>query len=50
MEPGLRDIGDPGDRIGEPRQWIDIVELGGTYQRVHKSGALTAAVGADEQP
>lgn len=36
--------------VGEPGLRIDIVELGGSDQRVHDGGALTAAIRAAEQP
>ena len=43
-------IGDPGQYVGEPGLWIDVVELGGLDQRQHDRGAFAAAVGAGEQP
>jgi hypothetical protein len=43
-------IVDAGEHIGEPRLWIDIIELGGLNERQHYRGALPAAVGAREQP
>lgn len=43
-------IGDASEDIGEPRLGVDIVELCCLYQRVDDGGALTAAVGAAEQP
>jgi hypothetical protein len=50
VKSALGDIGNLGERIGEPGQWIDVVELGGANQRVHEGGAFSAPVGADEQP
>ena len=43
-------IGDAGEHIGEPSLGIDVVEFGGLNQRVHDGGALTATLGAGEEP
>ena len=50
MEPGGGMIGDAGEHVGEPGLRIDVVELGSFDQRVQRSGALAAAIGAGEQP
>ena len=50
MEPALRRLGDASEHIGEPGLRIDIVELGGADQRVHRRRAHAAAVGTAEQP
>src|SRR5580704_9686196 len=43
-------IVDPGQHVGEPSLRIDIVELGRLNECQHDRGALTAAIGACEQP
>lgn len=40
MKSALGNIGNAGERIGEPGQWVDIVELCRANQRVHEGGAL----------
>jgi len=50
VEPALRRLGDAAEHIGEPGLRIDIVELGGADERVHRRGAGAAAVRAGEQP
>ena len=50
MKPSLRDVGNPGEHVGEPGLRIDAVELGSHYQGSHDRGAVGAAVGASEQP
>ena len=50
VHTGVRQIGDAGEDIGEPGLRIDIVELGGDDEGVHRRGALAPAVGAAEQP
>ena len=47
---GVRQIGDAGENIGEPGPRVDVVELRGDDEGVHRRGSLTAAVGAGEQP
>lgn len=42
--------GDPAEHVSQPDLRIDIVQLGGDDQRLHRRGALAAAVGAREQP
>jgi hypothetical protein len=27
LEAALRQVGDTGEHVGEPRQWIDVIEL-----------------------
>ena len=43
-------IGDPGQHLSEPSLRIDAVELGRLNERQHDRCALTAAIGAGEQP
>ena len=50
MHPGVRQRRDAPEDIGEPRLRVDVVELGGADQGVHRRGALAASVGAAEQP
>ena len=50
MHPRVRRLGDAGKHIGEPSLRVDVVELGGGDEGVHRRGALAAAVGAAEQP
>ena len=50
VEPGGGVIGDAGEDVGEPGLRVDVVELGGDDQGVHEGGALTAAIGAGEEP
>jgi hypothetical protein len=45
-----RPDGDAGEEIGEPSLWIDVIRLGGVDNAVHRGGALTAAIGAGEEP
>ena len=41
---------DAREGIGQPSLRIDVVEPGGLDQRVEHGGALSAAIGAAEQP
>ena len=50
VHPGVWQLGDAGKHIGEPSLRVDVVELGGGDEGVHRRGALAAAVGAGEQP
>ena len=50
FEPGLRRLGDPAEHVGEPSLRIDVVELGGADEGVHRRRAHAAAVRAGEQP
>ena len=50
FEPGLRRLRDPAEDIGEPGLRIDVVELGGADEGVHRRGPHAAAVRAGEQP
>ena len=50
VHPGVRQLRDAGEDIGEPGLGVDVVELGGADEGVHRRGALAAAVGAGEQP
>jgi hypothetical protein len=43
-------IVDPGEHVGEPCLRIDVIELGRLNERQHARGALTATIGAGEQP
>ena len=50
VHTGVRQLGDAGEDIGEPSLRVDVVELGGADEGVHRRGSLAAAVGAGEQP
>ena len=50
VQPGLRLLCDAGEDVGEPGLGIDVVELRGADQGVHRRRALAAAIGAREQP
>ena len=50
VQPGVRQRRDAPAGIGQPSLRVDIVELGGADESVHRRGALAAAVGAGEQP
>jgi len=50
VQPSSRVIGNPAQHVGEPSLWIDIVELGGGDQGVHRRSPLAAAIGAGEEP
>ena len=50
VEPGLWQVGDAVENIGEPGLRVDVVELGGADERVHHSRPLAAAIGAGEEP
>jgi hypothetical protein len=39
-------VSDPGEDIGQPRPWIDIIELGGDDQRIHRRSPFAAPVTA----
>ena len=41
---------DPGEHVGKPGAWIDVVQLRRNDERVHRRGPLAAPVGACEQP
>ena len=43
-------IGDPAERVGEPRLRVEIVQLCRGDQGVHGGGALATAVGTREEP
>ena len=43
-------IANSAEHIGEPGAWIDVVQPGGNHERVHGGSALSAAIGAGEQP
>jgi len=40
--------GDPGQDVGQPGLWIDIIQFGSDNQTAHYCGALAAAVGTGE--
>ena len=40
---------DPTEHVGEPSLQVDIVQLGGDDQGIHRRGALSATIGAREQ-
>ena len=50
VELALRRPGDAVEDVGEPGLRIDIVELGGADERVHRRRPHAAAVGTGEQP
>ena len=50
VEPALRRPGDAAEDIGEPGLRVDVVELGGADEGVHRRRPRAAAVGAGEQP
>ena len=50
VHTGVRQLGDAGENVGEPSLRIDVVELGGDDEGIHRRGAHAAAVGAAEQP
>ena len=43
-------FGDPGQDVGQPGLWVDIVQFGSDDQAVDRRGALSTAVGTGEQP
>src|ERR1700674_5231752 len=45
-DAGGRMVGDAAEHIGEPGLRVDVVELGGGDQGVHRGGALATAIGA----
>lgn len=45
-----RMIGDASEHVGEIVRRVDVVELGAFDQGVHRSGSLTATIGAGEEP
>ena len=49
-QTGLRQVGDAVEDIGEPCLGVDLVQLGGADERVHRRHPCAAAVGAAEQP
>ena len=50
VHPGVRQLGDATEDIGEPSLRVDVVELSSDDEGVHRRGPLAAAVGAAEQP
>jgi hypothetical protein len=42
-------ISDPGQHVGEPGLWIDVVELGSLDQGQHDRGAFAATIGPGER-
>lgn len=43
-------VGDTGQHVGEPGAGIDVVQLGGGDERIHRRGAFAAAIAAGEHP
>ena len=43
-------VGQPGENIGEPSLWIDVVHFDHNNQSIHSGRSLTAALGACEEP
>src|SRR6516165_7505132 len=50
VKPRSRMVGDAAQHVGKPSLRIDTVEFRRSDQSVHRGGALTAAIGAGEQP
>ena len=50
MQAGDRKIGDPGQHVGEPGFWIDVVETTGRDQGEHDGGTIRPALGTGEGP
>lgn len=50
LEPSDRGDGDASEHVGEPRLWIDVIELGAHDQCCHEGGAISTAVGAGKEP
>jgi hypothetical protein len=48
VDPVGRMAGDPGQDVGQPGLWIDIIQFGSDNQTAHYCGALAAAVGTGE--
>src|SRR6478672_5255219 len=42
--------GDAGEDVAQPGLRVDAIHLGGDDQAVHRSGALSAAIGSAKQP
>ena len=49
VEAALRQIGDAGQDVGEPRLGIDVIHLGRDDQAVYDSGSLTTPVRPGEE-
>ena len=45
-----RVLGDAGEDVSEPGLRINVVQFARHNQAIHHRGALSAAIGADEQP
>ena len=45
-----RMIGDPGENVGEPGLWVNLVELCGPDERVHQRRSFGPALRPGEQP
>src|ERR1700674_323472 len=50
VEPVGRVLGEPGEHVGQPELRVDVVHFGRDDDAVHGGGALSAAIGAGEQP
>ena len=50
VHSGVRKRRDAPEDVGEPPVRVDVVELAGGDEDIHRHGALAAAVGAGEQP
>jgi hypothetical protein len=42
-------IGDMSQDMAQISAWVDIVEFAGSDERVHRSGALTPAIGSGKE-
>ena len=50
MQAGDRKIGNPGQHVGEPGFWIDVVETTGRDEGEHDGGTIRPALGPGEGP
>src|SRR6185436_4257243 len=50
VQAGDRKIGDPGQHVGEPGFWIDVIETTGRDEGEHDGGTIGPALGTCEGP
>jgi len=50
LELSDRRVRDTSEDVGKPGLRIDVIELGARDQRCHEGGAISAAIGAGEEP
>jgi hypothetical protein len=43
-------VGQPGEDIGKPGLWVDVVHFGRDDEGIHGGRSLTAALGTREEP